>query len=52
MLPCSVIVQGIGTGVEVAAIDPKASMMAVENPELEGVANQVQAKLKKVIASL
>lgn len=52
MLPCSVIVQDMGTGVEVAAIDPKASMMAVENPELEGLANQVQAKLKKVIASL
>ncbi|MFQ5823103.1 MAG: DUF302 domain-containing protein [bacterium] len=52
MLPCSVIVQDTGSGVEVAAIDPKASMMAVKNPELEGLAEQVQAKLKKVIESL
>jgi uncharacterized protein (DUF302 family) len=52
MLPCSVIVQDTGSGVEVAAIDPKASMEAVENPALEGIADQVQAKLKKVIESL
>lgn len=52
MLPCSVIVQDTGAGVEVAAIDPKASMMAVKNPALEGIAEQVQSKLKKVIESL
>lgn len=52
MLPCSVIVQDTGTGVEVAAIDPIASMTAVENPSLEGIAKDVQAKLKKVIESL
>jgi uncharacterized protein (DUF302 family) len=52
MLPCSVIVQDTGSGVEVAAIDPIASMSAVENPSLEGVAKEVQAKLKKVIESL
>ena len=53
MLPCNVIVQEIAAGkVEVAAIDPIASMMAIQNPSLGGVAQQVQAKLKKVIESL
>ena len=53
MLPCNVIVQELAEGkVEVAAIDPIASMMAVQNPSLGGVAQQVQAKLKKVIEGL
>ena len=53
MLPCNVIVQELAEGkVEVAAIDPIASMMAIQNPSLGGVAQQVQAKLKKVIESL
>jgi uncharacterized protein (DUF302 family) len=53
MLPCNVIVQELEQGnVEVAAIDPVASMRAVSNPKLQGVAEQVQAKLKKVIESL
>ncbi|MFQ5602410.1 MAG: DUF302 domain-containing protein [bacterium] len=52
MLPCSVIVQDLGTQVEVAAIDPIASMSAVDNPALAGIAEQVQAKLKKAIESL
>ena len=53
MLPCNVIVQELAEGkVEVAAIDPIASMMAIQNPSLGGVAQQVQAKLKKVIESV
>lgn len=53
MLPCSVIVQETADGkVEVASIDPIASMQAVNNPKLGDIANQVQAKLKKVIESL
>ena len=53
MLPCNVIVQELAEGkVEVAAIDPVASMMAIKNKALAGVAQQVQAKLKKVIAKL
>jgi len=53
MLPCNVIVQEISDGqVEVAAIDPVASMQAVRNPNLEGVARQVQQKLKNVIDRL
>ncbi|OGP60929.1 MAG: hypothetical protein A2V67_01485 [Deltaproteobacteria bacterium RBG_13_61_14] len=53
MLPCNVIVQELAEGkVEVAAIDPVASMQAVKNNALLGVARQVQAKLKKVIQNL
>ena len=53
MLPCNVIVQELAEGkVEVAAIDPIASMQAIENPELGSVAVEVQAKLKKVVESL
>ena len=53
MLPCNVIVQEIEGGrVEVAAIDPVASMQAVANPGLKDIAGQVQAKLKKVIESI
>lgn len=52
MLPCNVIVQETTGGVEVAAVDPIASMAAVENPKLAEVAQQVQMKLKKVVESL
>ncbi len=53
MLPCNVIVQEISEGeVEIAAVDPVASMKAVENPVLFEIAKQVQEKLRKVIESL
>lgn len=53
MLPCNVVVQEVGEGkVEVAAIDPVASMTAIDNPRLKRAAETVQAKLKKVIEAL
>jgi uncharacterized protein (DUF302 family) len=53
MLPCNVIVHETGDGcVEVAAVDPIASMMAIDNPGLAEVAQQVQAKLKQVVHRL
>ena len=53
LLPCNVIVQEIGEGhVEVAAIDPVASMQAIANPALKDVAEKVQGKLKKVIENI
>ena len=53
MLPCNVIVQMQADGkVEVSAVDPVASMMAIENPALSAIATQIQAKLKKVIDNL
>jgi uncharacterized protein (DUF302 family) len=52
MLPCNVIVQEVEGGVEVAAIDPLASMAAVDNPRLGQVGQQVRAKLQAVIDNL
>ena len=53
MLPCNVVVQDAGNGkTEVAAIDPVASMQAIDNPRLRHAAERVQAKLKQVIESL
>jgi uncharacterized protein (DUF302 family) len=53
MLPCNVIVQAASHGqVEVAAIDPVASMKAIENPVLLEKARAVRAKLEKAISSL
>jgi uncharacterized protein (DUF302 family) len=53
MLPCNVIVQDAGNGkTEIAAIDPVASMQAVVNQDLMGVASQVRAKLKKVVEAV
>lgn len=53
MLPCNVIVQELRPGrMEVAAIDPIASMQAVQNPDLGEIAQEVQALLHKVIRDL
>jgi len=53
MLPCNVIVQETADGkVEVAAVDPMASMMAVKNDSLGEIAAQVQSMLKNVIEGL
>jgi uncharacterized protein (DUF302 family) len=53
MLPCNVVVRDAGNGqTEVAAIDPVASMQAIDNRELKRTAEQVRAKLETVIAQL
>ena len=53
MLPCNVVVQETGAGkVEIAAIDPVASMAAIDNPRLKEAAETVRAKLKKAVESL
>lgn len=53
MLPCNVIVRDLGNGqVEVAAIDPAASMERVGKPELTELAHTVRAKLQAVLARL
>lgn len=53
MLPCNVIVQEKEDGeVEVAAVNPVASMTAVENKDLKEVAGEVENRLKEVIDSL
>jgi uncharacterized protein (DUF302 family) len=53
MLPCNVVVQQAPDGrTEVAAIDPVASMAAIDNAELAAKAQMVGDKLKAVIARL
>jgi uncharacterized protein (DUF302 family) len=50
MLPCNVIVQDIADGkVEIAAVDPVASMQAVDNAELDDIALTIQRKLKAAL---
>ncbi|UCH73748.1 MAG: DUF302 domain-containing protein [Rhodospirillales bacterium] len=50
MLPCNVIVRQNEAGsVEISAVDPIASMAAIDNPELGEIATTVQALLKKVV---
>ena len=53
MLPCNVIVQETEDGkVEVSAVDPVASMQAIDNASLGDIANEVREKLKKVIDNI
>jgi uncharacterized protein (DUF302 family) len=53
MLPCNVVVQEIGQErTEVAAIDPVASMQAIDNVDLKRAAEKVRGKLKQVIDRL
>ncbi|MFO7605661.1 MAG: DUF302 domain-containing protein, partial [Desulfurivibrionaceae bacterium] len=53
MLPCNVVVQELDDGrVEVAAINPVASMQAVASDDLGGIAGQIREMLKRVIDNL
>jgi uncharacterized protein (DUF302 family) len=52
MLPCNVILRQIDKGVEVSAIDPVASMQAIDNAELQAVAGQVRALLADVVQAI
>ena len=53
MLPCNVIVRDVGEGrIEVSAVDPEASMQAIENPELIEVAGEVRKRLQGMIDAL
>ena len=49
LLPCNVIWREIDRGVEVSAIDPVASMQAIDNPELHTVAGQVRDLYAKAV---
>ncbi|MCX2742996.1 DUF302 domain-containing protein [Mangrovivirga sp. M17] len=52
-LPCNVIVEENDNGsIEVSAVDPVASMGAVENDELNNIAGEVRSRLQKVIKEL
>lgn len=53
MLPCNVILEEIDEDrIEVSAVNPIASMQAVNNTELEAIATSVNQKLKTVIDNL
>ncbi len=52
MLPCNVIIREVEGGVEVSAVDPVASMQAIENARLLGVAGQVRDLLAKAVAAI
>jgi uncharacterized protein (DUF302 family) len=52
MLPCNVILREVDGGVEVSAIDPVASMQAIDNADLHAVAGQVRDLLKKAVEAI
>jgi uncharacterized protein (DUF302 family) len=52
MLPCNVVVQARDGATEIAAIDPVASMQAIQNPQLQQAAQEVRSRLQRVIDSL
>jgi len=51
MLPCNVIIRQVEGGVEISAIDPVASMQAINNDELKAVAGQVRVQLAEAVAA-
>ena len=52
MLPCNVILRAVDGGVEVSAIDPVASMQAIDNEGLHAVAGQVRDLLARAVAAI
>ena len=52
MLPCNVILREIKGGVEISAIDPVASMQAIDNAALHAVAGQVRDMLAEVVQNV
>ena len=53
MLPCNVIVQALASGgTEVAAIDPVASMTAIDNASLKAKAKEIGDSLKRAVEAV
>lgn len=52
MLPCNVILREVAGGIEVSAIDPVASMQAIDNPALHAVAGQVRDLLADAVKAI
>ncbi len=52
MLPCNVILRQVDGGIEVSAIDPVASMQAIDNPDMHAAASQVRDMLKEALAEI
>jgi uncharacterized protein (DUF302 family) len=51
LLPCNVIVYEDNGETVVSAVDPVVMLGVVQNPELDAIANDIQARLQRVIAS-
>ncbi len=49
MLPCNVILRSVENGTEISAIDPVASMQAVDNDDLHAVAGKVRDMLRTAV---
>jgi len=52
MLPCNVILREVDGGVEISAVDPVASMQAIDNAELAAVAGEVRKMLAEVVEAI
>ena len=52
MLPCNVILRKVEGGIQVSAIDPVASMQAIDNEELQSVAVTVKGLLSEAVQSI
>tara|TARA_B100001971_G_C17669467_1_gene276805 strand:+ start:55 stop:441 length:387 start_codon:yes stop_codon:yes gene_type:complete len=52
MLPCNVILRETDDGIEVSAIDPVESMMAVDNDELKQIAGKVRDMLAEAVQAI
>lgn len=52
MLPCNVILRAVDGGTEVSAVDPVASMAAIDNAGLKAVAGQVRDLLAEAVAAI
>ena len=52
MLPCNVILREVSEGIEVSAVDPLASMSAIDNDELKQGAGKVRDMLSEVVESI
>lgn len=52
MLPCNVILREVEEGVEISAVDPVASMTAIDNDELQRVAGKVRDMLSEAVHSI
>lgn len=52
MLPCNVVLRAVDGGVQVSAVDPVASMTAIDNDQLKQFAGQVRTMLEKAVAAI
>jgi hypothetical protein len=52
MLPCNVILREVEDGIEISAVDPVASVEAIDNRALHEVAGEVRDLLAKAVEAI